>query len=44
MPEFKRGAVALVVLPFSMYFLDLKQQTQDLRFQWLLLLQYLKKL
>ena len=42
MPTFKREAVTLVVLAF--YFLALGQQTQDLRFQWLLLLQHLKKL
>ena len=41
MPAFIREAVALEVLTF--YFLVLEQQTQVSRFQWLLLLQHLKK-
>ena len=41
MLEFKREAVALVVLVF--YFLVLHQQTQESRFQQLLLLQHLKR-
>ena len=41
MPAFIREAVALVVLAFL--FLVLELQTQVSRFQWLLLLQHLKK-